>query len=139
MKTEVLLRSIGKINDELIADAESEAKTKRKPGWAKLGIMAACLALVLCTGIATHAIRSNATAGTFTMDVNPSVKVPAVALLRMAFAAMPVQRTSARQAAMIPSLTQPGFLLVFASLSASAMSSSLIFPIERRRTSVFIA
>ena len=62
MKTEVLLRSIGKINDELIADAESEANTKRKPGWAKLGIMAACLALVLCTGIATHAIRSNATA-----------------------------------------------------------------------------
>ncbi len=74
MKTEVLLRSIGKINDELIADAESEANTKRKPGWAKLGIMAACLTLVLCTGIATHAIRSNATAGTFTMDVNPSVE-----------------------------------------------------------------
>ena len=74
MKTEVLLRSIGKINDELIADAESEANTKRKPSWAKLGIMAACLALVLCTGIATNAIRSNATAGTFTMDVNPSVE-----------------------------------------------------------------
>ena len=74
MKTEVLLRSIGKINDELIADAESEANTKRKPGWAKLGTMAACLALVLCTGIATHTIRSNATAGTFTMDVNPSVE-----------------------------------------------------------------
>ena len=74
MKTEVLLRSIGKINDELIADAESEANTKRKPGWAKLGTMAACLALVLCTGIATHAIRSNVTAGTFTMDVNPSVE-----------------------------------------------------------------
>ena len=74
MKTGVLLRSIGKINDELIADAESEANTKRKPGWAKLGIMAACLALVLCTGIATHAIRNNATAGTFTMDVNPSVE-----------------------------------------------------------------
>ena len=74
MKTEVLLRSIGKINDELIADAESEANTKRKPGWAKLGIMAACLALVLCTGIAANAIRSNATAGTFTIDVNPSVE-----------------------------------------------------------------
>ena len=74
MKPEVLLRSIGKINDELIADAESEANTKRKPGWAKLGTMAACLALVLCTGIATHAIRSNVTAGTFTMDVNPSVE-----------------------------------------------------------------
>ena len=74
MKTEVLLRSIGKINDELIADAESEANIKRKPGWAKLGIMAACLALVLCTGIAANAIRNNATAGTFTMDVNPSVE-----------------------------------------------------------------
>ena len=42
MKTEVLLRSIGKIHDELIADAESEANTKRKPGWAKLGTMVAC-------------------------------------------------------------------------------------------------
>ena len=74
MKTEVLPRSIGKTNDGLIADAESEANTKRKPGWAKFGTMAACLALVLCTGIATHTIRSNATAGTFTMDVNPSVE-----------------------------------------------------------------
>ena len=51
MKTEVLLRSIGKISDELIADAESEANTKRKPGWAKLGIMAACLALVLAVAL----------------------------------------------------------------------------------------
>ena len=51
MKTEVLLRSIGKINDELIADAESEANTKRKPGWTKLGIMAACLALVLAVAL----------------------------------------------------------------------------------------
>ena len=51
MKTEVLLRSIGKINDELIADAESEANTKRKPGWAKLGAMAACLALVLAVAL----------------------------------------------------------------------------------------
>ena len=74
MKAEVLLRSIGKINDELIADAESAANTKRKPGWAKLGIMAACLALVFGIGIAANAIRSNATAGTFTMDVNPSVE-----------------------------------------------------------------
>lgn len=47
---------------------------QRPTGWAKLGTMVACLALVLCTGIATHAIRSNATAGTFTMDVNPSVE-----------------------------------------------------------------
>ena len=51
MKTEVLLRSIVKINDEIIADAESEANTKRKPGWAKLGIMAACLALVLAVAL----------------------------------------------------------------------------------------
>ena len=74
MKTEVLLRSIGKINDELIADAESEANTKRTPGWAKLGTMVACLALVLCTGLAANAIQNNVTAGTFTMDVNPSVE-----------------------------------------------------------------
>ena len=74
MKAEVLLHSIGKINDELIADAESAANTKRMPGWAKLGIMAACLALVFGIGIAANAILSNATAGTFTMDVNPSVE-----------------------------------------------------------------
>ena len=36
MKTEVLLHSIGRINDELIADAECEVNAKRKPGWAKL-------------------------------------------------------------------------------------------------------
>ena len=74
MKTEVLLHSIGNINDELIADAESEVYIKRRPGWVKLGIMAACLALVLCAGIVTSVVRSNATAGTFTMDVNPSVE-----------------------------------------------------------------
>ena len=47
---------------------------KESPVGPSLESMAACLALVLCTGIATHAIRSNATAGTFTMDVNPSVE-----------------------------------------------------------------
>ena len=65
-----------------------------------------------------------------TLGLTSIVKVPAVALLRMACVAMPVQRTSARQAAIVPSLAQPGFLLVFASLSASAISSSLISPIE---------
>ena len=74
MKTEVFLHSIGKINDELIADAECETNTKRKSGWVKIGIMAACLALVLCTGIATNVIKNNTTAGTFTMDINPSVE-----------------------------------------------------------------
>ena len=39
-----------------------------------MGISAACLALVLCAVITANAIRSNATAGTFTMDVNPSVE-----------------------------------------------------------------
>ena len=74
MKAEVLLHSIGKINDGLIADAEREANKKRKPGWAKLGVMAACLMPVLCAGIVINAVRSNATAGAFTMDVNPSVE-----------------------------------------------------------------
>ena len=73
-KSEALLRSIGKISDTLIADAESEPNAKRNHGWGTLGVLAACLALVLCTGIAANAIRNNATAGTFTMDVNPSVE-----------------------------------------------------------------
>ena len=73
-KSEALLRSIGKISDTLIADAESEPNAKRNHGWGTLGVLAACLALVLCTGIVTNAIRNNATAGTFTMDVNPSVE-----------------------------------------------------------------
>ena len=73
-KSEALLRSIGKISDTLIADAESEPSAKRNHGWGTFGVLAACLALVLCTGIVTTAIQSNATAGTFTMDVNPSVE-----------------------------------------------------------------
>ena len=73
-KSEVLLRSIGKISDTLIADAESKPNAKRNHGWGTFGVLAACLALVLCTGIVTNAIQSNATAGTFTMDVNPSVE-----------------------------------------------------------------
>ena len=74
MKTEVLLHSIGKISDELIADAEIETNTRKKPGWMRLSVLAACLALVLCGAVAANAIRSNAAAGTFTMDVNPSVE-----------------------------------------------------------------
>ena len=73
MKTEVLLHSIGKISDELIAEAEAEANTNRKPGWVKFVLLAACLALVFCTGVLTNAVRSHAAAGTFTMDINPSV------------------------------------------------------------------
>ena len=73
MKTEVLLHSIGKISDELIAEAEAEANANRKPGWVKFVLLAACLALVFCTGVLTNAVRSHAAAGTFTMDINPSV------------------------------------------------------------------
>ena len=53
MKTEVLLHSIGKISDELIAEAEAEANANRKPGWVKFVLLAACLALVFCTGVLT--------------------------------------------------------------------------------------
>ena len=74
MKTEVLLRSIGKIDDRLIADAECEPTVIRNHGWGRLGLLAACLALVLCTGIVANVIRSNAAVGTFTMDVNPGVE-----------------------------------------------------------------
>ena len=74
MKTEVLLHSIGKIDDRLIADAECEPTVIRNHGWGRLGLLAACLALVLCTGIVANVIRSNASVGTFTMDVNPGVE-----------------------------------------------------------------
>ena len=74
MKTEVLLHSIGQISDELIADAESGTNTKKKHGQSRWGVLAACLALVFCTGFAANAIRNNAAAGSFTMDVNPSVE-----------------------------------------------------------------
>ena len=74
MKTEVLLHSIGQISDELIADAESGPNTKKKHGRSRWGVLAACLALVFCTGFAANAIRNNAAAGSFTMDVNPSVE-----------------------------------------------------------------
>ena len=74
MKTEVLLRSIGKIDDRLIVDAECEPTVIRNHGWGRLGLLAACLALVLCTGIVANVIRSNAAVGTFTMDVNPGVE-----------------------------------------------------------------
>ena len=74
MKTEVLLHSIGQISDELIADAESGTNTKKKHGRSRWGVLAACLALVFCTGFAANAIRNNAAAGSFTMDVNPSVE-----------------------------------------------------------------
>ena len=74
MKTEVLLHSIGKIDDRLIADAECEPTVIRNHGWGRLGLLAACLALVLCTGIVANVIRSNAAVGTFTMDVNPGVE-----------------------------------------------------------------
>ena len=52
MKTEVLLHSIGKISDDLIAEAEAEANANRKPGWVKFVLLAACLALVVCLGLA---------------------------------------------------------------------------------------
>ena len=74
MKTEVLLHLIGQISDELIADAESGTNTKKKHGRSRWGMLAACLALVFCTGFAANAIRNNAAAGSFTMDVNPSVE-----------------------------------------------------------------
>ena len=73
MKNEVLLRAIGNIDDKLIADAERETRGEKKHSRRKLGLIAACLTLVFCTGIMTNVIRSQAEAGTFTMDVNPSV------------------------------------------------------------------
>ena len=65
-----------------------------------------------------------------TLGLISIVNVPAAAWLRTALVRTPVQNTSARQAARSTNLTHPGFRFAFASASASAISSSLIFPIE---------
>ena len=74
MKTEMLLYSIGNINDDLIADAEKDIAVKKNYGFAKLGMAAACLALIVCAGIALGIARGGAAVGAFTMDVNPGVE-----------------------------------------------------------------
>ena len=60
MKAEMLLYSMGNINDDLIADAEKDIAVKKNYGFAKLG-MAACLALIVCAGIALGIARGGAT------------------------------------------------------------------------------
>ena len=74
MKTEMLLYSMGNINDDLIADAEKDIAVKKNYGFAKLGMAAACLALIVCAGIALGIARGGAAVGAFTMDVNPGVE-----------------------------------------------------------------
>lgn len=73
MKAEMLLYSMGNINDDLIADAEKDITVKKNYGFAKWG-MAACLALIVCAGIALGIARGDAAVGAFTMDVNPGVE-----------------------------------------------------------------
>ena len=74
MKTERLLNAIGKIDDNLIADAESNDNGCHRSVWFRFGTMAACLALILCTVVTAKYLSSHATAGAFTLDVNPSVE-----------------------------------------------------------------
>ena len=74
MKTERLLYAIGKIDDQLIADVESESRAAAKSTWLKWGLMVAGLALAVGLGIAASSIYSNMAVGAFTMDVNPSVE-----------------------------------------------------------------
>ena len=74
MKTEMLLYSMGNINDDLIADAEKDIPVKKNYSFAKLGMAAACLALIVCAGIALGIARGGAAVGAFTMDVNPGVE-----------------------------------------------------------------
>ena len=74
MKTERLLYAIGKIDDQLIADVESESRAAAKSTWLKWGLMVAGLALAVGLGIAASSIYSNMVVGAFTMDVNPSVE-----------------------------------------------------------------
>ena len=74
MKAEMFLYSMGNINDDLIADAEKDITVKKNYGFAKWGMAAACLALIVCAGIALGIARGGAAVGAFTMDVNPGVE-----------------------------------------------------------------
>ena len=74
MKAEMLLYSMGNIKDDLIADAEKDITVKKNYGFAKWGMAAACLALIVCAGIALGIARGGAAVGAFTMDVNPGVE-----------------------------------------------------------------
>ena len=74
MKAEMLLYSMGNINDDLIADAEKDITVKKNYSFAKWGMAAACLALIVCAGIALGIARGGAAVGAFTMDVNPGVE-----------------------------------------------------------------
>ena len=74
MKAEMLLYSMGNINDDLIADAEKDITVKKNYGFAKWGMATACLALIVCAGIALGIARGGAAVGAFTMDVNPGVE-----------------------------------------------------------------
>lgn len=74
MKTELLFNAIGEIDDRLVVEAEEAANLRQKIGRQKWVALAACLALVVCAGLAAHAAYSSAAVGAFTMDVNPSAE-----------------------------------------------------------------
>ena len=68
MKTELLFNAIGEIDDRLVVEAEEAANLRQKIGRQKWVALAACLALVVCAGLAAHAAYSSAAVGAFTMD-----------------------------------------------------------------------
>lgn len=54
MKNERLLNAIGKIDDDMIANAVHDTKAKKKHSWVKWGAMAACFCLVFCALTIIH-------------------------------------------------------------------------------------
>lgn len=75
MKREKLLNAIGKIDDRLISDADPQAQLgskKHRRTW--IAVLAACLTLMLCIGIAAPLALGSLEAGKVTMEINPGVE-----------------------------------------------------------------
>ena len=75
MKREKLLRAIGQVDDQLIADAQPEVRARQKRIRMQWFVaLAACLLLIFCAGIITPLALGNREAGVLTMEVNPCVE-----------------------------------------------------------------
>ncbi len=83
MKKERLLNAIGQIDEKLIADAfedkaiasaKKQIRVRQKRFLRRVAAVAACVFLLLCTGVAVPFAVGNAEAGRMTMEINPGVE-----------------------------------------------------------------
>ena len=74
MKKKNWYRGLSLADDKYIAEAHPDNVIKPKRNRMFISRVAACLALILCTVVTAKYLSSHATAGAFTLDVNPSVE-----------------------------------------------------------------